>query len=44
MLRSTTGATAPLEPAGTRVRKSMQAAKGTAQDVRKQVQADKNAS
>ena len=30
--------------AGTRVRKSMQAAKGTAQDVRKQVQADKNAS
>ncbi|MCH2268629.1 hypothetical protein [Candidatus Thalassarchaeum betae] len=30
--------------AGTRVRKSMQAAKGAAQDVRKQVQADKNAS
>ena len=30
--------------AGARVRKSMQAAKGAAQDVRKQVQADKNAS
>ncbi len=29
--------------AGTRVRKAMQAIKGTAQDVRKQVQADKNA-
>ena len=28
--------------AGTRVRKAMQAAKNTAQDVRKQVQADKN--
>ena len=29
--------------AGTRVRKAMQAIKGAAQDVRKQVQADKNA-
>ena len=29
--------------AGTRVRKAMQAIKGTAQDVRKQDQADKNA-
>ena len=29
--------------AGTRVRKAMQAAKAAAQDVRKQVQADKNA-
>jgi len=29
--------------AGTRVRKAMQATKNTAQDVRKQVQADKNA-
>ena len=28
--------------AGTRVRKAMQAAKNTAQDVRKQVQSDKN--
>ena len=28
--------------AGTRVRKAMQTAKNTAQDVRKQVQADKN--
>jgi hypothetical protein len=28
--------------AGTRVRKAMQAAKAAAQDVRKQVQADKN--
>ncbi len=29
--------------AGTRVRKAMQSIKGSAQDVRKQVQADKNA-
>jgi hypothetical protein len=29
--------------AGTRVRKAMQSTKNTAQDVRKQVQADKNA-
>ncbi len=29
--------------AGTRVRKAMQSIKGAAQDVRKQVQADKNA-
>ena len=29
--------------AGTRVRKAMQACKGSAQDIRKQVQSDKNA-